>query len=636
VTTLTRRSGATGTAGKLERIAQLAAKGLNTPRLLLIEAKTKWDDDLRDELRAAAHGAELMTVRTYHPTDEITYAKGPFHPEIPVDEAIALAENLSADWNVLFQEAIDVDETEIAGNVVVSADGSGAYEALKGRYRVRDVEYPSEEARSSLEVGDFQSPDNIADDRIKALVRRIGHSGILDDLVRSGVSAAIFEFNVQTRPVGREDERLLFWEWRPAIRAGRRRDGRVFGVGVDGLEVPSRAEGPRELGGKAANLATLAGAGLPVPPFVVLSAIEGSVPTDVPPVWEGELHAALEALRSVVARQLPGHETIAVRSSPSVSMPGMLETVLDVAPDALSVRTALRDVLRSWHSERASAYRAAHGIEDDSGLAVLLQPLIDTTDVTSGAGVGFTRDPVAGASKTIVEFVRQRSGEALVGGTATPLSTDEFARLDARAYNEVLEWIPRMEQTLADALEFEFAVERGRAFLLQARPLKRTASAGARIALDLAEAGIRQIPPPAAAAATNVPAFDTGGLAPIAIARVASPGVARGRIALTGATVASLAQRGEPAILVREVASPDDYPLIQALAGFISRHGGVTSHAAVVALEARVPALVGCEALRIELEEGAAWFGDTRLSEEDWVSFEATADGGRVFGGQLQ
>ena len=626
---------ATGTAGKLERIAQLAARGLNTPRLLLIEVKTKWNDQLRDELRLAARGAELMTVRTYHPTDEITYAKGPFHPEIPVDEAIALAESLSEDWNVLFQEAIDVHETDLAGNVVIAADGSGAFEALKGQYRVRDVEHPPEGAQSALEVGGFQRAEDIPDNRIASLVRRIMQSRIFDDLGRAGVSAAIFEFNVQTKPVGREDERLLLWEWRPALRAGRRRDGRVFGVGVDGLEAPELGAGPRELGGKAANLTTLARVGLPVPPFVVFSTIEGPVPSEIPSAWDSELEAAVRALRTAASEQLPEHDAVAVRSSPSTSMPGMLITVLGVALDSSSVRKALCDVLNSWHSVRAVAYRTAHGIEDDSGLAVILQPVIDTTAATSGAGVGFTRDPVAGASEPVIEFVPESSGETLVGGTTTPLATDEFALKYPHAHNQVTAWIPLMERTLADALEFEFAVERGRAFLLQARPLKRTNTADGRITADLAKAGIQQMHPETGLPESNVPALDTTDSAPIATARVASPGVARGRIAMTSASLSSLTERGEPAILLREVASPDDYPLMQSLAGFISRHGGVTSHAAVVALEARIPALVGCESLHIDLEEGVAWFGDACLAEGDWVSFEATADGGRVFAGRL-
>src|SRR3712207_6017478 len=94
-------------AGKLERIRQLAAHGLNTPRIMRIDHGTTFDDALRDRLRAAAAGDELMTVRTYHPTDEVTYAKGPFAPEIPVEEAISTAEEFNREWHVLFQEAID-------------------------------------------------------------------------------------------------------------------------------------------------------------------------------------------------------------------------------------------------------------------------------------------------------------------------------------------------------------------------------------------------------------------------------------------------------------------------------------------------------------------------------------------------
>ena len=129
-----------GTAGKLERIEQLADYGLNTPRLIRIDAGTPFDDALRARLREAAAGEELMTIRTYHPTDETTYAKGPFAPEIPVDEAVRKAEELAPEWHVLFQEAIDVNETVLAGNLLLAGDGSGQYEALAGRFRVRDIQ----------------------------------------------------------------------------------------------------------------------------------------------------------------------------------------------------------------------------------------------------------------------------------------------------------------------------------------------------------------------------------------------------------------------------------------------------------------------------------------------------------------
>src|SRR5437899_7180861 len=113
-----------GTAGKLERIEQLHSYGLNTPRLTLVPAGSVFDAELVARLRAAAAGDRLMTVRTYHPEDETTFAKGPFAPEVPVEEAIRRAEEFSRDWNVLFQEAIDIDDTLLAGNLLLAANGS--------------------------------------------------------------------------------------------------------------------------------------------------------------------------------------------------------------------------------------------------------------------------------------------------------------------------------------------------------------------------------------------------------------------------------------------------------------------------------------------------------------------------------
>src|SRR6266571_8843846 len=155
--TLVAVEGLRGTAGKLERIRQLAEHGLNTPRLIRIEAGTSFTDELRDRLRAEARGEELMTVRTYHPTDETRYAKGPFLPEIPVEQAITAAEEVSREWHVLFQEAIDVNETLLAGNLLIGARGAGRYEALAGHHRVRDVEHPPPGAEAALRTGSFRS-----------------------------------------------------------------------------------------------------------------------------------------------------------------------------------------------------------------------------------------------------------------------------------------------------------------------------------------------------------------------------------------------------------------------------------------------------------------------------------------------
>jgi pyruvate, orthophosphate dikinase len=77
-------------------------------------------------------------------------------------------------------------------------------------------------------------------------------------------------------------------------------------------------------------------------------------------------------------------------------------------------------------------------------------------------------------------------------------------------------------------------------------------------------------------------------------------------------------------ILVRWETTPDDiHGLIQA-AGILTAHGGMTSHAAVVARGMGKPCVAGCEDLTIDLDRRALTIGGQQLSEGDVI----TIDGG--------
>ncbi|OGN87931.1 MAG: hypothetical protein A2X23_10645 [Chloroflexi bacterium GWC2_73_18] len=155
---------------------------------------------------------------------------------------------------------------------------------------------------------------------------------------------------------------------------------------------------PAVAGRKAANLARLAAAGLPVPSGVVVTAgacariLEacGLGPDPTPeevaacPI-PGDLRDQLErALASF------GEAPLAVRSSgmaedlAGASYAGQYETVLGVR-GADAVADALRRCLTSAFSGRVTAYRAATREAGAAPMAVLVQPLVDA-DV---AGVAF-------------------------------------------------------------------------------------------------------------------------------------------------------------------------------------------------------------------------------------------------------
>ena len=85
--------------------------------------------------------------------------------------------------------------------------------------------------------------------------------------------------------------------------------------------------------------------------------------------------------------------------------------------------------------------------------------------------------------------------------------------------------------------------------------------------------------------------------------------------------------RARPAssvILVRWETTPDDIHGMIEAQGILTAHGGMTSHAAVVARGMGKPCVAGCEALTIDVAARTATIGGHELAEGDVI----TIDGG--------
>src|SRR3954467_12029637 len=98
------------------------------------------------------------------------------------------------------------------------------------------------------------------------------------------------------------------------------------------------------LGGKGANLAEMTNLGLPVPPGFTISTeacrafLEAG---DVPEGLSSEVDRHLHTLEESMGRRLGDHDDpllVSVRSGAKISMPGMMETVLNVGLNDHSVR----------------------------------------------------------------------------------------------------------------------------------------------------------------------------------------------------------------------------------------------------------------------------------------------------------
>src|SRR5204862_3227757 len=86
-------------------------------------------------------------------------------------------------------------------------------------------------------------------------------------------------------------------------------------------------------------------------------------------------------------------------------------------------------------------------------------------------------------------------------------------------------------------------------------------------------------------------------------------------------------------ILVRWETTPDDiHGLIQSK-GVLTAHGGMTSHAAVVARGMGKPCVAGCEDLSIDVAAGTVRIGSHDLREGDTITIDGGT--GRVFVGEV-
>ncbi|PZN93317.1 MAG: pyruvate, phosphate dikinase [Alphaproteobacteria bacterium] len=407
--------------------------------------------------------------------------------------------------------------------------------------------------------------------------------------------------------------------------------------------------GPDRIGGKAASLLAMARLGLPVPPAFV-------VPTDVARTWaatgrlpDGFAGQLMEGVRGLEAASGRGFGAahrpllLSVRSGASVSMPGMMETLLnlglvDQSATGLAAETgntafvdalrtgfaaqfnqcvgpvpdnaeaqllaAVEAVMASWNSRRARRYRAHHGIADDLGTAVTVQAMVfGNLCERSGTGVLFSRNPIDGDSAPWGEWLPGAQGEALVAGTHDGQPIDALAAALPEAHAQLLAGARALEQAGRDAQDIEFTIESGQLYFLQSRAAKRTARAAVAIAVALHDEGLLSRAEavarvsPDQIAALLAPVLGDAGAAPVlASGTPASPGAGAGLAVGTAAEAEARSAAGEPVVLVRPTTSPDDVGGMLVAMAVVTGAGGATSHAAVVGRALGKPVVTGCGA----------------------------------------
>ena len=246
------------------------------------------------------------------------------------------------------------------------------------------------------------------------------------------------------------------------------------------------ARDPGVSGTKAAMLARLRAEGLPAPPGVVLT-VAGSRAWAPPaagggaPGGEDPGRGVRAALAEAVGRL--GGGALAVRSSgmaedlPGASFAGQYKTVLGVRGIA-EVTDAVGRCLESGAGERVNVYSGVKGIAPGGAMAVLIQPLLHA----DAAGVAFTANPITGDRGEILVSAVRGLGERLVSGQATPddwtVRDDEVrcvhapeGAIDAGMAGEIARLAQAVEEAFGGPQDVEWAIEGGKLWLLQARPI---------------------------------------------------------------------------------------------------------------------------------------------------------------------
>jgi phosphohistidine swiveling domain-containing protein len=282
------------------------------------------------------------------------------------------------------------------------------------------------------------------------------------------------------------------------------------------------------LGGKGRALAQLQHAGFPVPGWFAV--LPGAFEASVTDIERGLLESAMtpEAARRILqhlqpsgpvqaelaqtlARFCPNHELVAVRSSasdedgPQHSFAGQLESFLFVPPAQVAERIAA--VWRSAFSERVFAYHRERGLSRPlRPPTVLIQRMVNAV----AAGVAFGVDPVTGQWSVTVVAAVFGLGSSLVSGesdadtyrvergpniiertiaqkrVAHRLESRGMAGICSQALAEaegnqpalgddqikaIAELTRRVSRHFGPPQDIEWAIEDGKLFLLQSRPI---------------------------------------------------------------------------------------------------------------------------------------------------------------------
>lgn len=335
---------------------------------------------------------------------------------------------------------------------------------------------------------------------------------------------------------------------------------------------------------------------------------------------------------------------VAVRSSasaedlPGFSFAGQQATLLNVKGAANVVR-AVQECWASLFTARAIYYRAKNNFDH---MKVLIAVVVQKQINSEKSGVVFTINPSTNDSTQMVIETAWGLGEAVVSGAVNPNTyvlqketgqvlekdipgqTWMFTRDEYTGAN-IKKNIPKEKQkaqVLSDAeikalwkvavqdeehynfpQDIEFAIERGKVYLVQTRPIT-TLEKKEELKVETTEI-------------------------PILTGLGASPGHATGQVKIVLA-MSHLDKMQKGDVLITTMTTPDFVPAMQKASAIVTDHGGMTAHASIVSREMGIPCVVGTkeatrmlkdgDVITVDGTTGKVYRGALKLPEHEEVS----------------
>jgi pyruvate,orthophosphate dikinase len=312
---------------------------------------------------------------------------------------------------------------------------------------------------------------------------------------------------------------------------------------------------------------------------------------------------------------------------------------------ARQLTEALRSMARAWEGTSARLLRQAKGAPADAALGLVVQAMAQGIGPgLSGAGVIQFVDPVTGEPQITGRYLGQSQGRAALrerdalyltrdprGPSLQDLSPTIFAQLQVHG--------SATRARLREEMQIEFTIEDGQLSIIDAVKVPRSARAGLRIAVALAEDeiisrndAVLRVEPRSLTELLH-PQVDPRVARDVVTRGIAaSPGAATGRIVFSSTAAQAAKARGEAVILCRRETQPEDIRGMHASVGVLTERGGTTSHAAVIARGIGVPAVVGANSLRIDWRDRRITAPDGRIfAEGDQITVDGTT--GEVLAG---